>query len=65
MEHPERPTVQLSGEDGNIYFIVGRARHALKRVGLAKEADEMSKRVKASKSYAAALAVVAEYVEVA
>lgn len=60
----EKPTVQLSGEDGNIFFIVARARRGLKRAGMATEADEMTTRVKATGSYTEALAVVAEYVEV-
>ena len=28
-----KPPVQLSGEDGNAFFIIGRCRKALRRVG--------------------------------
>lgn len=29
----EKPRVQLSGEDGNAFFIIGRVRAALKKAG--------------------------------
>lgn len=56
--------VQLSGEDGNIFFILGRASLAMKKGGFKKEAKQMSKEVMSSHSYAEALEVVANYVEV-
>jgi hypothetical protein len=35
--------VQLSGEDGNAFFIIGRVRAALRRAGVeSKECDEFS-----------------------
>lgn len=33
----EKPFVQLSGEDGNVFFIMGRCRKALKRAGYTEE----------------------------
>ena len=59
----EKPTVQLSGEDGNIFSIVGRCRRALKRAKQSDLADEMSQRVRAAGSYDEALQVVMEYVD--
>jgi hypothetical protein len=36
--------VQLSGEDGNAFFIIGRVRHALQRGGVPQELiDEYSR----------------------
>ena len=36
MKYPD-VTVQLSGEDGNAFFIVGRVRNALRRAGVEKK----------------------------
>ena len=56
--------VQLSGLDGNIFAIVGRASKAMKRADFREEAAEMTKLVMASKSYSDALDIVGDYVEV-
>jgi hypothetical protein len=56
--------VQLSGQDGNIFSIVGRAQRAMKRAGFTKEAKEMAIEVTNSHSYSEALEVIADYVEV-
>jgi len=63
MEGINKPIVQLSGEDGNIFSIVGRCRRALKLAGQSKQADEMSKKVTAVKSYDEALQIVMSYVD--
>lgn len=63
METTEKPTVQLSGEDGNIFSIVGRCRRALKRAGQPDLADEMSEKVMATKSYDESLQIVMGYVD--
>lgn len=63
METTEKPTVQLSGEDGNIFFIVGCCRRALKRVGQPDLADEMSEKVTKAGSYDEALQIVMRYVD--
>ena len=59
-----KPKVQLTGEDGNMFSIIGRCSKALKRVGQTKEAKEMVAKVYASKSYDEALGIIADYVEV-
>jgi hypothetical protein len=41
VKHPE-VEVQLSGEDGNAFFIVGRVRSALREAGYGHERDEFS-----------------------
>ena len=63
MQMTQRPKMQLLGQDGNIFAIMGRASRLLKNAGQRDKAKEMCNRVMASKSYNAALAIVSEYVE--
>lgn len=60
---PEHPKVNLAGEDGNIYSILGRASKLLRRAGQEDRAEEMTARVTSSHSYYEALGIVSEYVE--
>ena len=62
-EAPQKPQMQLIGEDGNIFAILGRASRLLKRAGQHEQAEEMSKRVYDSASYNEALQIISEYVE--
>ncbi|MCD8501296.1 MAG: hypothetical protein LRY71_05950 [Bacillaceae bacterium] len=64
MEVHGKPICKLVGEDGNIFWILGRVSRALKENGKANEAMEVSERVLASGSYEEALQIVMEYVEV-
>lgn len=59
----ERPKMNLAGEDGNIYAILGRASRLLRRAGQEDRAEEMTARVTSSHSYYEALGIVSEYVE--
>lgn len=59
----ERPKMNLLGEDGNIYAIMGRASGLLKENGQDAEATEMIGRVTSSSSYEEALGIISEYVE--
>jgi hypothetical protein len=59
----EKPRVKLVGEDGNIFSIVGRCCRALRSAGAAEQADELSEKVMACKSYDEALQTVMKYVE--
>ena len=63
LNRPKKPKMQLIGQDGNIFAIMGRASRLLKNAGQSDKAKEMCNRVMASKSYNAALAIVSEYVE--
>ena len=56
--------VQLTGEDGNIFAIMGRVQRAMNRAGFRKEAKEMAKKVTSSPSYEIAIATIEEYVEI-
>lgn len=57
-----KPDCQVIGEDGNIFFIMGRAQKVLRRIGKGSEAEEMVNRVYASDSYSKALGIIQEYV---
>ena len=59
----QRPKMQLIGQDGNIFAIMGRASRLLKDIGQRDKAKEMCDRVTASQSYSEALSIVSEYVE--
>ena len=37
MDEPKKPKLKLSGEDGNAFFILGRAEQALRRAGFSQE----------------------------
>ena len=58
-----RPKMQLIGQDGNIFAIMGRASRLLKNARQSDKAKEMCDRVTASQSYSEALNIVSEYVE--
>lgn len=59
----EKPKMDLIGEDGNIFAIMGRASGLLKEAGQKAEAEEMIGRVTSSGSYDEALGIISEYVE--
>lgn len=63
MQMTQRPKMQLIGQDGNIFAIMGRASRLLKNAGQSDKAKEMCDRVTASQSYSEALNIVSEYVE--
>lgn len=56
-------TVQATGEDGNIFSIMGRTARALKRDGQYEQATEMTARVAKANSYDEALQIIMEYVD--
>jgi hypothetical protein len=61
----DKPFVQLSGEDGNVFGIIGRCSKALKRAGLEDKAKEFTTKAFASESYDEVLRLAMEYCEVA
>lgn len=60
----EKPVVQLSEEDGNVFAIMGRVSKALKRAGQPEKAKEFVDKARKSESYDAVLRLCMEYVEV-
>ena len=59
----DKPRINLIGEDGNVFAILGRAGRALRQAGMADEAKEMFDRVTNCGSYDEALNIISEYVE--
>lgn len=57
-------TVQLSGEDGNVFSIIGRISQALKRAGEVEGAAEFVKQAWEQESYDAVLQLAMRTVEV-
>ena len=62
-QRPQKPKMELLGQDGNIFGILGRASRLLKRAGMWKQADEMCDRMMTSESYNEALNIISEYVD--
>ncbi len=56
--------VQLSGEDGNVFFIVGRVMKALRLAGHKEAADALPAQARACKSYDEVLQMVMGLVDV-
>ena len=63
LNRPKKPKMQLIGQDGNIFAIMGRASRLLTDCGQGNKAKEMCDRVMASDSNQKALGIVSEYVE--
>jgi hypothetical protein len=59
----EKPVVQLSGTDGNIFALVGEAKRALRKAGMAEQAEAMAKEVFDAGSYYQALSIIQRYVD--
>lgn len=59
-----KPKCPLIGTDSNIFALMGLASKTLKRNGMADEAKEMCSKVTSSGSYAEALGIISEYVEI-
>lgn len=60
----EKPVVQLTGTDGNVFALVGVVMRDLKRAGLPLQAKEVANRLMDCGSYEEALNLFQEYVEV-
>ena len=56
--------IELIGQDGNIFNLVGLTAKSLRKAGYVDEAKEMTTKVFESESYDAALMVIMDYVEV-
>lgn len=59
-----KPECQLSGTDGNVFALSGKVTKALKNAGLHDKADEFSDKLFKCNSYAEALFLMNEYVDV-
>ncbi|MFJ4010923.1 hypothetical protein [Streptomyces sp. NPDC090026] len=65
-EAPQYPdvTVQLSGEDGNVYSVIGRVQQALRRADHREAATEFSQAARSSRSYDEVLQLAMRTVDV-
>lgn len=59
-----KPFVQLTGEDGNAFFIIGRVSKALKGAGMIEEAEQFTERAFNCGSYEELLCLIPEYCEI-
>jgi hypothetical protein len=59
-----KPECELSGQDGNVFGIIGRVTKTLKRAGLAEQADEFASKAMDAGSYDEVLRLCFEYVDV-
>ena len=59
-----RPSVQLSGTDGNVFAIIGKVSSALKGAGLRDEAKQFCDEAFACESYDAVLRLCMKVVDV-
>ncbi len=60
---PQKPKMELLGQDGNIFSILGRAASLLKQAGRKEQSDEMFRRVTGCGDYNQALHIISEYVD--
>lgn len=59
-----KPHCKLIGEDGNVFFIIGKVTRTLKEFGYHSQAKEFKKKAMASKSYDEVLQLAMDYVEI-
>lgn len=59
-----KPKIKLTGQDGNIFNLIGIAAAALKKAGMHKQAAEMTTKIFRSGDYHEALGIITEYCEV-
>ena len=60
----KKPTVKLTGTDGNVFALAGKVSQALKKVGQVAEAKELTSKLFKCKSYDEALVLMQDYVDV-
>ena len=63
IKHPDI-SVQLVGQDGNVFNLMGIVSRALRENGFGDEVDDFVSEVTSSKSYHEALAVMMQWVDV-
>lgn len=59
-----KPTVELIGEDGNVFALLGKCTRALKKAGQPESAEALREEVFNSGSYDEALQIMAKYVDI-
>ena len=65
IEERGKPTVELSGQDGNVFMILGLCQKSLRRAGFSREAqEEWMAAAKASASYDGVIQTAMRYLDV-
>ena len=64
MKEKGKPICQLSGTDGNVFFLASKVSRALKDAGQYDKEVEFSEKLKKCVSYSEAIALMFEYVRV-
>jgi hypothetical protein len=59
-----KPEVELIGEDGNVFLMMGQCSKALRRAGQSKEGIEMSQKVLQASDYDEALSIMMDYCDI-
>lgn len=59
-----KPECELIGQDGNVFFIIGRVVKTLRRAGLNEQADEFNAKYPDCQSYDEVLRLAMDYVEI-
>lgn len=62
-QRPQRPRMELEGQDGNIFAILASASMTLSKAGQREQIDEMFQRVQSCGDYNKALGIISEYVD--
>ena len=63
MNNKQKPKVQLVGQNGNVFNLLGICTRALNQSGQPDEAKELKNRVMSCNSYDEVLAIMLEYVD--
>jgi hypothetical protein len=59
-----KPVCRLSGEDGNVFSIIGRVKRSLKDAGMSARAEQFATEAMTARSYDAVLQLCFKYVDV-
>ena len=62
-QRPQKPRMELAGQDGNIFSVLANAAKLLKENGQREQVDEMFQRVQNCGDYNKALHIISEYVD--
>jgi hypothetical protein len=61
----KKPKVKLTGQNGNVFNLIGLCQNALRKAKLNDQAKELSNKIMTTaKSYDEALAIMMEYCEI-
>jgi hypothetical protein len=60
----QKPKVKLTGQDGNVFNLLGICKRALERANLREESKQLTQRVFNCSSYGETLVIMEEYCEI-